>query len=475
MAKNYKMYLAGEFVESEDSIEVRCPYDNSLVGRAAKAGKKECTRAITAANKAFEQTRKLHAYQREAILNQIADTIEKQSEKFARMISLEMAKVIGDARGEVSRAVGTFRVAAEEAKRIPGEILDLDWLPKHENRLGFVRRFPLGVIGAISPFNFPLNLVAHKVAPAIASGNTIVHKPASKTPLTALMLADIVDQTDLPKGAFSVLPASSSDSSPLLEDERVKLITFTGSSEVGWWIKQNCGKKKTVLELGGNAGVIVADDADLDWAAERLVFGGYSNSGQSCISVQRIIVHESVYRKFLNRFSKLVRGLKVGPPLDEKSNVSAMVDDQSTNQVKEWSSEAVAEGARILVGGKVRKGVLQPTVLTNVKPKMNVCVQEVFAPLVDIFQYRNFKQAVREVNNSNYGLQAGVFTNRMKDIMYAHEEIECGGVVINDVPTYRADHMPYGGSKDSGMEREGLRYAIEDMTERRILVVNLDV
>jgi acyl-CoA reductase-like NAD-dependent aldehyde dehydrogenase len=473
MAGNYKMYLGGQFRPSEKTIEVRSPYDGSLVGRVAAANKADYTRAITIAQKTFQQTRKLHSYQREAILHKIANSIEKNREKLARTISMEMGKVIRDARGEVTRAISTFRVAAEEAKRMPGEIMDLDWLPGHEERLGLIRRFPLGVIGAISPFNFPLNLVAHKVAPAIASGNTIVLKPASKTAIVALMLAQIIDDTDLPKGAFSVLPGSAEDASVLLEDDRVKLITFTGSSAVGWYIKQHCGKKRTVMELGGNAGVIIADDADIDFAAKRLIFGVFSVSGQSCISVQRVIVHEKVYRKFLNRFGKLVNNLKVGPPLSDKSDISVMVDTKSRDMIKGWIDDAVAGGAKILAGGKIRRGALLPTVLTNVKSRMNVCTQEVFAPLVSMMKYRNFKKAVKEINNSDYGLQAGVFTNRMDDIMYAYQEIQTGGVVVNDVPTYRADHMPYGGTKDSGLQREGIRYAIEDMTELKILVMNL--
>lgn len=473
MPRSYKMYLAGEFTSSEKKIEVRSPYDSTLVGRAAAASKKDYTRAIAAAHKAFEVTRKLHSYQREAILKQIVAGLEKNREKLARMISLEMGKVIRDARGEVTRAISTFGVAAEEAKRMPGEILDLDWLLGHEERTGLVRRFPIGVIGGISPFNFPLNLVAHKVGPAIASGNTIVLKPASKTPIVALMLAEIIDQTDLPKGAFSALPASAADARPLLEDDRVKLITFTGSSSVGWYIKQNCGKKRTVLELGGNAGVIIADDADIDVAAQRCIFGGFSCTGQSCISVQRILVHDKAYRRFINKFRKLVAELKVGSPLNDKSDISSMVDTDSRDMVRNWIDEAAAEGARVLVGGKLRRGMLLPTLLTNVKSKMNVCTQEVFAPLVSVMKYRSFKQAVKEINNSTYGLQAGVFTNRMNDIMYAFEEIQTGGVVVNDVPTYRADHMPYGGTKDSGMMREGIRYAIEDMTEIKILVMNL--
>lgn len=473
MTKSYKMYLGGEWVSSKATIAITCPYDGALVGKVAAATQADYTKAIAVADQAFAATRRLPSYKREKILNQIADGIEKNAEEFARTVSLEMGKVIRDARAEVGRAVSTFRVSAEEAKRIGGEVIDLDWLPGHEQRTGIVRRFPIGVIAGISPFNFPINLVAHKVGPAIASGNTIVLKPASKTPIVALLLAEVIDRTDLPKGAVSVLPGKASDTAPLLEDERVKLVTFTGSSDVGWHIKQHCGKKKVVLELGGNAGVIVADDANLDWAVARLIFGGFTSNGQSCISVQRIFVHEKVYDAFVMKFTSLVKKMNVGPPLAEDSDISAMVDTASTDKVKSWIDESVAQGAKIICGGKTRNSVLLPTVLADVKPLMKVCVNEVFAPVVAIAKYRDFKAAVATVNDSIYGLQAGVFTNRLDDVMYAFEEIQTGGVVINDVPTYRADHMPYGGVKDSGMQREGVRYAIEDMTEPKILVLNL--
>jgi acyl-CoA reductase-like NAD-dependent aldehyde dehydrogenase len=473
MNKSYKMYLGGEWVSAKKTITVTCPYDGVLVGKVSAATRADYTNAIAIADLAFALTRKLPAYKREKILHQIANGIEKNTEKFARSISLEMGKVIRDARSEVGRAVSTFRVSAEEAKRIGGEVIDLDWLPGHEQRTGIVRRFPIGVIAGITPFNFPINLVAHKVGPAIASGNTIVLKPASKTPIVALLLAEVIDQSDLPKGAVSVLPGTSSDAAPLLEDERVKLVTFTGSSDVGWHIKQHCGKKKVVLELGGNAGVIVADDANLDWAVTRLLFGGFTSNGQSCISVQRIFVHEKVWDTFIQKIAALVKKMKVGSPLAEDSDISAMVDANSTEKIKTWIDDAIAQGARIVCGGKILNGVLLPTVLVDAKPTMKVCMNEVFAPLVSIAKYRDFKAAVTEINDSNYGLQAGVFTNRLDDVMYAYEEIQTGGVVINDVPTYRADHMPYGGVKDSGMQREGVRYAIEDMTETKILVLNL--
>ena len=324
-----------------------------------------------------------------------------------------------------------------------------------------------------APFNFPLNLVAHKIGPAIASGNTIVLKPATKTPILALMLAEIIDKTDHPKGAVSILPGSAKDAAPLLEDTRVKLITFTGSSEVGWWIKERSGRKEVVLELGGNAGVVVADDADVELAATRITYGAYAVAGQSCISVQRVYVHEKVYDKFMKSFLAKVKKLKVGDPLKPDTDIGTMVDDEAVQNTLEAIEKAVKGGAKVLTGGKTKGKLFQPTVLTNIKPSMDVCSKEAFAPLVVVQKYKTFKKVVDEVNDSEYGLQAGFFTNRMKDIFYAFKNIECGGVVINDIPTYRADHQPYGGSKGSGLKREGVRYSIEDMTELKILSMNL--
>jgi glyceraldehyde-3-phosphate dehydrogenase (NADP+) len=300
-----------------------------------------------------------------------------------------------------------------------------------------------------------------------------VLKPASKTPIVALMLAELIDKTELPKGGISVLPGSSKESSPLIEDDRVKLITFTGSSPVGWWIKAHSGMKKTVLELGGNAGVAVADDADVDFAVKRLIYGAFGQAGQSCISVQRIFVHEKVYNQFVRKFRAAIKKIKTGNPLDDKTDLGPMVDTESAKRTEEWIKEAVEGGAKILAGGKRRKRVLKPTLLGNVKMNMNVCSQEAFAPLAVLFKYRNFKTMINQINNSEFGLQAGIFTQRIKDIFYAFKYIECGGVMINDIPTYRADHMPYGGVKSSGMGREGIKYGIEDMTEIKILGVNL--
>jgi len=473
MAKSYKMYLAGKWVTSKNKIRVESPYNDSLVGTVAAASTTDYTKAIDAAEKTFEITRNLPCYARENICRQIADGLIANRDKFARMMALEMGKAIRDGRGEVDRAANCFKIAAEEAKRIGGEMIDLDWTPGSEERLGLIRRFPIGVVAGISPFNFPLNLVAHKMAPAIASGCPIVLKPASKTPIVALMLAELIDKTELPKGAVSVLPGSSRDSSPLIKDDRIKLITFTGSSPVGWWIKANSGDKRTVLELGGNAGVAVADDADVDFAVQRLVYGAFGQAGQSCISVQRIYVHEKVYNQFVRKFRAAISKIKMGNPLNDKTDLGPMVDIESAQRTKQWIDEAIADGAKLLAGGKLRKRMLQPTLLGNVKPKMNVCSQEAFAPLAVVFKYRDFKKMIAQINNSEFGLQAGVFTQRVKDIFYAFKYVECGGVMINDIPTYRADHMPYGGVKKSGMGREGIKYGIEDMTEMKILGLNL--
>lgn len=473
MAKSYKMYLAGQWRDSKKKIKVLSSYDDRLIGTIASAEPEDYTEAIDAAEKAFAVTRELPCYIRERICRQTADSLEKNKEKLARTMVLEMGKTIRDARFEVGRAVNCFRIAAEEAKRIGGEILDLDWTAGSEERVGLVRRFPVGVVAGISPFNYPLNLVAHKVAPAIACGCPIVIKPASKTPIIALQLAELIDATELPKGALSVLPGSGADSRPLIDDDRIKLITFTGSPEVGWWIKANSGRKKTVLELGGNAGVAVADDADLDWAVSRIVSGAFGHAGQSCISVQRIFVHEKIYDAFVTRIRAAMKKMTMGDPLDEATDLGPMVDTESIERTERWIKQAVASGARLLAGGKRDGRILEPTLLGNVEPSMNVCCKEVFAPLAVLFTYRDFKAMVAAINDSEYGLQAGIFTHRVKDIFYAFKHVDTGGVMINDISTWRADHMPYGGVKKSGMGREGIKYAIEDMTEIKILGLNL--
>ncbi len=472
MSADQKLYLGGKWVDRPKKLTVTNPYDDSVVATVSTAAPEDFTEAIRLADQAFGETSELPSYKRETVCLAIADGLTKQRDTFATTMSRELGKGIKDCTIEVNRAIGVFRTAAEEAKRIGGDIIDLDWAAGAEERLGLVRRFPRGVIAGISPFNFPLNLVAHKIAPAIASGNCIVLKPASKTPLSALLLAELVDQTEYPRGAVSVLPSSSQDASPLITDERIKLITFTGSSEVGWWIKERAGKKPVILELGGNAGVIVADDADLNFAAMRLVAGSFGVAGQSCISVQRIFVHAAVLDSFLSKFTERIKALKIGDPLDPNTDIGTMVDQQAVHNAMALVTEAQQAGANVVIGGKVSGRTLQPTVVTNVKRTLAICRKEAFAPLVVVDTYTNFSDAVAMINDSEFGLQAGLFTNRMSDIMYAFKHIDCGGVVVNDVATWRADHQPYGGMKGSGIGREGVKYAIDDMTEIKILSLN---
>ena len=385
----------------------------------------------------------------------------------------EAGKPIKAARTEVERAIFTFNVAAEESTRIYGEYLPLDWQEFTAGRWGIVRRFPLGPIAGITPFNFPLNLVAHKVAPAIAAGCPMVLKPAPQTPLTALLLAEAVQQAGWPDGGLNVLPLSNEDAGLLVTDERIKLISFTGSAAVGWQIKKNCGKKKVVLELGGNAGVIVHSDADLAYAADRCVVGGFAYAGQTCISVQRILVERSVCGKFTDLLLEGVKKLKTGDPLDESTDLGPLIRESDAVRASDWIQEAVRGGARLLCGGQRQGPVLEPTVLTGTRPEMKVNCQEIFAPVVTVEPYDDFNQALKQINNSPYGLQAGLFTRDAKLIFNAYEELEVGGLIAGDVPAFRIDHMPYGGVKDSGLGREGLRYAIEEMTEPKLLVMNL--
>ena len=385
----------------------------------------------------------------------------------------EAGKPIKASRTEVERAIFTFNVAAEESTRIYGEYIPLDWQEFTAGRWGLVRRFPLGPIAGITPFNFPLNLVAHKVAPAIASGCSMVLKPAPQTPLSAFLLAECVQQAGWPDGALNVLPLSNEDAGLLVTDERIKLISFTGSAPVGWQIKKNAGKKKVILELGGNAGVIVHSDADLAYAADRCVAGGFGYAGQTCISVQRILVERSVYGQFLDLFLAGVKKLKIGDPLEESTDLGPLIRESDAIRASQWIEEAVRTGARVLVGGKRNGPLLEPTVLTGTRPDMKVNCQEIFAPVVTVESYDDFHAAVRQINNSPYGLQAGIFTRDVKLLFNAYEELEVGGVIAGDVPAFRIDHMPYGGVKDSGLGREGLRCAIEEMTEPKLLVMNL--
>jgi len=443
-----------------------------VVGIGHRATAAHADAAVQASQRAFETTRKLPSYERQRVLREISEGIRSRREEFARLLALEAGKPIKTARVEVDRAIFTFAVAAEEALRITGEWLPLDWQPSTAGRSAIVRRFALGPILAITPFNFPANLVAHKVAPAIAAGCTMVLKPAPQTPLTALLLAEVVERSGWPQGGFNVLPLSNPDAERLVSDDRLKMLSFTGSGAVGWALKSKSGKKKVALELGGNAGVIVHSDWDLDDAAKRCVQGGFAYAGQACISVQRIFVQRGVEEQFLAKLVEGVKKLKVGDPLDEMTDVGPMINEDAARRARSWIEEAVVSGAKVVTGGTRRGPFLEPTVLTHTKPEMKVSCQEVFAPVVAVEPYDDFDEAIGQVNASPYGLQAGVFTRDAKLLFKAFEELEVGGVMAGDTSSFRIDHMPYGGVKESGMGREGLRYAIEEMTEPRILVLN---
>ena len=466
-------FVDGRWQQEGDIVEIRSPYDGTLVARVAQGRKEHAEAAIAAAVKAFGTTRRLPAFERQRILRQIAAFMIERKEEFARTLAQEAGKPIKAARTEIERSIFTFTVAAEESTRIHGEYLPLDWQEFTAGRWGIVRRFPIGPIAGITPFNFPLNLVAHKVAPAIAAGCPIVLKPAPQTPLCSLLLAECVQQAGWPDGGLSVLPLSNEDAGLLVTDERIKLISFTGSVPVGWDVKRRAGKKKVVLELGGNAAVLVHSDADVAYAAERCVVGGFAYAGQTCISVQRILVEQSVYGKFTDLLIEAVKQLKTGDPMDESTDVGPLIRESDAIRTTAWIDEAVRAGARLLCGGRRTHNIVEPTILTGTKPDMKVNCQEIFGPVVTVEPYQNFDQALRQVNSSIYGMQAGVFTRDAKLLFQAYEELEVGGVIAGDVPSFRIDHMPYGGVKDSGLGREGLRYAIEEMTEPKLLVMNL--
>ena len=468
----HKIYLAGQWVDSPDLLEVANPADpGTPAGATYNATEAQYEEAVEAAVAAFEQTRVLPAYERGRALREISAGIKARREEIGRIISLEAGKPIRDALVEVDRAVLTFRLGAEEAERMTGELLPLDLMASSKGRVGITRRFPIGPVAAISPFNFPLNLAAHKLAPAIAAGCSIVLKPPSKDPLTMLTVAEIVDGVGLPAGAVSILPMTRELGDRMVADERFKLLTFTGSPSVGWRMKERAGKKKVVLELGGNAGVIVDKPADLDWAVRRSLIGAFAYAGQVCISVQRMFLHDDIREAFLEKFVAGVRALKIGDPIQPDTDVGPMVDEGQAQRTQRWVDEAVQLGGRIVAGGKADGAFFEPTVLENVPVEAQVCSNEAFAPLVVVFGFSDFGDAIRQVNDSSFGLQTGVFTNDLTNTWRAFNELEVGGVIVNDIPTYRIDHMPYGGVKDSGLGREGLRWSIEDMTELRIMVL----
>jgi acyl-CoA reductase-like NAD-dependent aldehyde dehydrogenase len=465
-------YVGGEWRTGEGTRAVTNPYDGSPVAEVGVPTDRDVEDAVARAAEAFRQSRTLPTHARAEALVHISRRIAERTAELAELVTREGGKPIKWSTVEVTRAVSTFRWAAEECRRWGGEFLRLDTDPALGSRGAILRRFPRGPVLGITPFNFPVNLVAHKVAPALAVGCPIVVKPAGATPLGALALAELFDETDLPKGMLSVLPISADRAERLVRDPRFRKVSFTGSSAVGWRLKGLDPRKHVTLELGGNAGVIVHSDADLDHAAQRVAVGGYYQAGQSCIAVQRVLVQSEVYDAFMARLVKQVESLKVGDPMDPTVDVGPLIDPGALDRVDAWVREAVEQGAEVVTGGRREDPFYYPTILTRTTPEMKVRCEEVFGPVITVQRYQTFEEALAEVNASPYGLQAGVFTSSIERIMLAHRELQVGGVIVNDVSAFRADQMPYGGSKDSGYGREGLRYAMEGMTEPRLLVLS---
>ncbi|MDY6801953.1 MAG: aldehyde dehydrogenase family protein [Bacteroidota bacterium] len=472
--QDYKIYIGGEFCQTNTKLKVCNPFDHSIVAETYLAGKDELEKAIEKAQSVKSMMRDLPSHKKYTILMQIANQLEEKSSELALILAHEAGKPFKYALGEINRAIQVFTVAAEESKRLPKEYISIDWTAAGEKKEGLVKYFPVGLIAGIAPFNFPLNLAAHKIAPAIASGNVIIIKPARSTPLSVLELAKIIDQTGLPKGAFSVLPMDREAGNRLVTDERINMLSFTGSPSVGWKMKANAGKKKIALELGGNAGVIVSEQANLDLAVKKCLVGAFAYSGQVCIHVQRIMVHEKVFDTFVDKFISETQMLTFGAPDNETTDISVMIDEDNARRVEDWVKEAVNDGAEILYGGKRNGSFFEPTIITNTNQEMKVCALEIFGPVVTIEKFSDFSQAVDMINDSEYGLQAGVFTNSIIEMNRSFNELEVGGVIINDVPTFRVDHMPYGGIKNSGFGREGVKYTIQEMMEPRLLVKNTD-
>jgi acyl-CoA reductase-like NAD-dependent aldehyde dehydrogenase len=466
------LLVDGEWIETGDWLDVLSPYDGSPVGRVAKGGAAEAQRAIDSAARAMQDP--LAAHERAAILDRTAHLVDERSEEIARTISSEAGKPMKAARVEVARATSTFTMAAVEARKLAGDVVPMDASPAGAGKLALTLRVPVGVVGAISPFNFPFNLVAHKVAPALAAGCAVVLKPASQTPLSALLLAELETEAGLPAGWLNVVCGSASEiGDVLVGDERVALITFTGSSGVGWMLRERAPRKRVNLELGNATPVIVAADADLDDVATRLVANAFSFAGQSCISVQRIYVERDAYDAFLERFLPRVEALVVGDPADAATDVGPLIAPTERARVLEWIEEATARGARVLTGGTLDGELLRPTVVADAPPDTKVACEEVFGPLCTVSPYDSLDEAIALANGTRYGLQAGVFTRDVKAALRAARQLEFGGVTINEAPTFRADQMPYGGVKDSGNTREGPAYAVREMTEERLVVLQL--
>lgn len=471
MRDRYGYYLGSQTATPNLDLPVHDKYTGAEVARVALADAAAIDRAIGLAEAAAEPMRRLRAHERQAALLHCVRRFEERRDELAATLCAEAGKPIRDARGEVGRLIDTFRIAAEESVRMTGEVLPMDISPRGAGYRGMWKRVPIGPCSFISPFNFPLNLAAHKIAPAIAAGCPFVLKPASLTPLGALLIGETLAETDLPGGAFSILPCRRDGADRFTTDERLKLLSFTGSPEVGWDLKARAGRKKVVLELGGNAACLVDADADIDDAVSRLTIGAFYQSGQSCISVQRIHVHEDRYAAVRDALAGAARQLKAGDPRDEDTFLGPLITEAEARRVEDWIAEAVRRGARVLCGGRRDGALVEATLLENVPPDADLCAREVFGPVAILAPFRDFGAALAAINNSRYGLQAGIFTRDIHKVFRAWDTLEVGGVMVNEVPSWRADHMPYGGVKESGLGREGVRFAMEDMTEIRLLVV----
>lgn len=464
------LHIHSEWVETSKTIPVRNKFDGSVIDEVSQATPDDVESAISAARTATETMASLPAHERATILQNTAQLINDRLDEFAEVMAAEAGKPITTARGEVERAIGTFTFSSEEAKRLNGEEIPLDAQPGNEGRIAFTKRFPKGVIGAITPFNFPLNLVAHKLGPAFAAGNTVVHKPATSTPLTAIKLAETLFDAGLPRDALNlVIGPGSTVGQVILESDDIDHYSFTGSREIGRRVAQHAGLASVSLELGNNSPVIVHEDADIADAAGRIVDGGFTYAGQMCISVQRVLAHEAVHRDLVSALVDEVSALVVGDPLDESTDVGPMIQENDAREIESWIDAAAEEGADIVIGGEREGSVLEPTVVDFATQEMDVVCKEAFAPVVAVQPYTSLASAIDLANDTPYGLQAGIFTNDFEVGLTAATAIDCGGVMINDIPTYRADHMPYGGSKASGIGREGPKYAIHEMTEERVI------
>jgi acyl-CoA reductase-like NAD-dependent aldehyde dehydrogenase len=468
-----KFLVGGEWRTSDEVLDVKFPYDGSQAGSVYLATEQDLDDAVAAAVRGFEVTRKLPTYKRSEILMNLRRLMEERFDDLVKIMIMEGGKNYKTAVGETTRALQTILVSAEEARRIEGEVLSIDWTPAGENRQGFVKRVPIGVVLGITPFNYPINLACHKLGPAIAAGNSIIIKPAEQTPLSSILLAELILEAGYPPEAISVVPCYGPRAERMVLDPRVAMLSFTGSASVGWMLKGRAGRKKVALELGGNAGAIVHNDANLDHAVKRITVGGFANAGQNCISVQRALIHHDIFEEFVDKLIPSVEALKVGDPREQDTDIGPMISLRDAERAESWVQEALEQGATMLAGGDRDGTMIPPIVLSQIDQDMKVACQEVFAPVLTVMPYQDWDEAVAIINDSDYGLQAGVFTNDIKRIMDAWDRIDVGGLQVNEVSTFRVDHMPYGGVKGSGFGREGVKYTIEEMTEPRLMVLNL--